>query len=155
MATRQRLRRAGRTQRGRGCFGRRSPTPNQPPPDDEWALAVTDDSPSGPPIEGPAAYFAVSVAGTDDPRSAVVVGAGRAGGGFLVSLQMAGGEDSGARSRCLERLLGAASSTPAATEDPDTGESPGAGVREPLPKPLAPLTGAVSVFDNTKEPALA
>ena len=154
MATRQRLRRAGRRQRGRGCFGRRSPTPNQPRPEKDSVLAVTHDSPIGPPIEGPAAYFAFSVAGTDDPGSAVVVGAGRAGGGFLVSLRMAEGEDFGARSGCLERLLCGGSSTPSATEDPDPGESPGAGVREPLPRPLAPLTGAVSVFDNTKEPAL-
>ena len=155
MTTRQRLRRAGKDERGRGCFGRRSSTPHQLPPAKERDLAVTDDSPLGASKESPSPLYTEFIDLIDDTSPGLKDSASWEDGAFLVRLQVDRAQDTGVRRRWLEMLIYSDSWSPVATEGPESSgmnpdEGYSAGVREPLPKPLAPLGGTASASVETK-----
>ena len=155
MATRQRLRKASTRERDRGCFGRRSSTPHQPPPEKERDLAVTDNSSSGPSIESPPPILPrlhwrwkvyVLVWSAVHPRS---------DGSFLVHLRVDIARGSEGRKKWLRHLLyGDSWST--ATEGTEFWRlNPGEGVRELMPKPLVPMPGSAAMpVDSSAEEVL-
>ena len=157
MAKLQSLHRAGTQSEGRGCFGRRSSTPGQPPTGMERDPAVTDNSLPGDPLESPAAGISNARPTTEGLFQVLPCNSSRYVGSFLVHLTLDSGKGSQGRKRWLNQLLYGQSS-PDAVEDTESwrlnrDEDPDAGVREPSPKPLVPQTGtaAVQVHPNVEE----
>ena len=158
MVNRHRLRGAGTQKRGRGCFGRRTSTPDQPPPAEERDLAVTDDNPIGTSKESPGTTCTGSIRAMDDIRLALEGGASWADGNFVVRLRLDGAQDpTGCRKRWLELLLYGNSCSASETWDPESNDiNPdgcrGAGAREPAPRPIAPLAG--TAYASIESPAM-
>ena len=150
MVPRQSLRRTGTKGQGRGCFGRRSSTPDQSPAGEARVLDIPHDSPLETLKESPTAPCKDAVQTRGLLKPDLERGRSWTHGNFLVRLQVDKIRDSGARRRWLEMLIYGDPLSPAATEDPgpnclNLDEGHGVGVREPLPKPLDPLTGMVSM----------
>ena len=159
MATRQRLRKASTRERDRGCFGWRSSTPHQPPPEKERDLTVTDNSSSGPSIESPTSDFASAALAMECLWSGLERSSSRSDGSFLVHLRVDIARGSEGRRKWLRHLLyGDSWST--ATEGTEfwtlnLGEDPSAGVRDLMPKPLVPMPGnAAMPVDSSAEEVL-
>ena len=159
MAIRQRLRKANTRKRDRGCFGRRSSTPHQPPPEKERDLAIIDNSSSGPSIESPTSDFAAAALAMGGLCSGLERSSSRSDGSFLVHLRVDIARGSEGRKKWLRHpLYGDSWST--ATEGTEfwrlnPGEDPGEGVRELMPKPLVPMPGSAAMpVDSSAEEVL-
>ena len=161
MEMRRRRRRGGAQERGRECFGRRSSTPNQPPPGKERNLAGYDDTPNGLSIESPTTACLEAAGATGAPYPVLEHMSSWIDGSFNVRRQLDVVKNSGDRRRWLDKLLYGEAWSAEGTDDPECqdlnhDEDTGAGIREPLPKPLLPLTGvAMAEVDPNGEWVLA
>ena len=141
----------------RGWLATLTSTPDQPLPGKDRNLAVYDNSPSGVLIESPATACAGAAGAMGAPYPVLERRSSWTDGSFNVRRQLDVVKDSGERRRWLDRLLHGDAWLTAGTDDPESqdlnlDEDTGAGIREPLPKPLLPLTGvAMAEIDPNGE----